>query len=264
MPRSPRTLIFAACIWTASSFCLISPFAHAGTLLAPSGAANIDQPVSNAFPLRVDGGQRYQQVYDASLFGNPSAPLIISAIAFRPDAEFGGVFSESFTDVELRLSTTSAASDGLSATFADNIGGDETLVRDGEITLSSSNLPGPGDTRAFDVIIPFSTTFSYDPTLGNLLLDVFNNDLADSDIGIFFDATSNLESPDDGLSRVFGPEGNPSASSGRVDSLGLVTQFTIVPEPGAVVPTPSAAAASGLCGVGLLVYLRRRRRAQMA
>src|SRR6185295_14444594 len=47
-----------------------------------------------------------------------------------------------------------------------------TLVFDGTVPLSTENLPGPGNTRQFDTVYPFTTPFLYDPAAGNLLLEV--------------------------------------------------------------------------------------------
>jgi hypothetical protein len=60
----------------------------------------------------------------------------------------------------------------LSSTFADNLGPDNVLVFDGTLTWIHANLPGPGNTRQFDVVFPLTTPFLYDPAAGNLLLDI--------------------------------------------------------------------------------------------
>jgi hypothetical protein len=45
-------------------------------------------------------------------------------------------------------------------------------VFDGTVTVTTGNLPGPGNTRQFDIVFPFTTPFLYDPAAGNLLLDM--------------------------------------------------------------------------------------------
>jgi hypothetical protein len=43
------------------------------------------------------------------------------------------------------------------------------LVFDGTANVTTGNLPGPGNTRQFDVVFPFTTPFLYDPATGNLI-----------------------------------------------------------------------------------------------
>jgi hypothetical protein len=71
--------------------------------------------------------------------------------------------------VRISLSTTSRAPDNLSATFADNVGVDESVVFSGDLVFTSANDSVPGGTRAFDILIKLTNEFNYDPSLGNLL-----------------------------------------------------------------------------------------------
>lgn len=89
-----------------------------------------------------------------------------------------------------------------------------------------ANLPGPGGTRAFDILIALQTPFSYDPARGNLLLD-FQRDASTRQVA--FDSENQ---GGDSISRIFGSRQNAIADRG-VDSVGLVTRFTVeaVPEP---------------------------------
>ena len=122
--------------------------------------------------------------------------------------------------------------DGLSATFASNVGADVTTVLNGSVTLSSADTPGPGTTRAFDIDIPFTTPFLYNPANGNLLLDILNEDTDNNVVtDIFFDGRE-TSIPNDPISRVLGAEGSPSDTMANVvDSAGLITRFSISPIP---------------------------------
>ena len=72
--------------------------------------------------------------------------------------------------------------------------------------------------------MPLSTPFLYNPALGNLLLDVRNFGGGST---TSFDA---VFTSGDGVSRVYNSDVN--STTGSPDTLGLVTGFIIVPEPG--------------------------------
>ena len=190
---------------------------------------------------------RYQQVFAASQFSGVGT---IREIAFRPDAVGGKVFSATLSNVRIGLSTTSSTPDGLSATFAENVGIDETVVFSGNLTLTSSDVPGPGGTRAFDILIGLSTPFTYNPSLGNLLLDFQRDGSTVDPFGVSFDSQNQVG---DSISRAFGSRTSPIANFG-VDSVGVVTRFSVT-----AVPEPSSFMMLAMGVIGLLGYGWRRR-----
>ena len=98
---------------------------------------------------------RFMQIYDASQFAG-SGPVRITQFAHRPDAQPGAA-SPRFGTLQV---------------FASNIGWDNTLVFSGTRAAQTANLTGPGNTKQFDLLFPFTTPFLYDPSAGNLLIDV--------------------------------------------------------------------------------------------
>jgi hypothetical protein len=205
---------------------------HADTVVVPSARKTTEGNAENYFPWDLGDlglhSQRYQQVYAASEFTSFGGPIRITEIAFRPDAYYGNAFQTTLPGVEIHLSTTSKSVDGLSTTFASNIGADETLVFSGTLQLSSS-FTGPVDgPMAFDVKIVLTTPFVYDPSAGNLLLDVRN--LMGGTTSIL-DAEMRLG---DTTSRVYSygfPDSVLDATGflGGTSSVGLVTQLTVTP-----------------------------------
>ena len=116
----------------------------------------------NCFPFGCSYSGEYQQVYSASQF---SGPIEIGDLEFYNTKYNSSATSMNSGTWTISLSTTSANWNTLSTTFASNIGANHTVV-------FSGNLAQPwafGDTLHIDL----STPFFYDPTSGNLLMDVF-------------------------------------------------------------------------------------------
>ena len=166
-------LAFAGVVTVAvavSGLCVARGEASSGTgqtnsasVVVPSGFANVEGNYeSGAFwaPIRL------QEVYAAPHF--PPVAISISELRYRPDAS-QGPFTNTLK-LRLSLSTTAKAPGGLDMTFTNNIGPDETVVFDGETTVSSASVGSP--TKAFDVVFSLSRPFPYDPSKGNLLLDI--------------------------------------------------------------------------------------------
>lgn len=223
--------------------------ANATNIVVPGSLENVEGNTNNGFPFNLGpfavSSMRYQQVFDAAEFG--AGPITITGIAFRPDAISGAAFGPTMLpNITIALSTTSQAVDGLSATFASNIGADVLTVFNGTLTLSSSFTgAGPKD---FDISIDFQTPFAYDPNLGNLLLDVTN---PNSTTTTQFDA----HNADDAISRVYASSSGAVSGSTVNPTVGLVTLFKTqaIPEPGTL-----ALFGLGLAGLG---FARRRQAA---
>lgn len=224
--------------------------ASAVVIVAPNASAAVEGGSNNCIGLTGCAGRdRYQQVYNSSEFGALSGPELITRIAFRPD-EGEGAFVMNFANVQVKLSTTTAAADGLSGTFATNSGADLTTVYSGALALSSAGVAiGPGP---FDVIINLQTPFLYDPSLGNLLFE-FMNISSEEFAGISLDAVNAADS----VSRLFS-FGAANEPTGIRDTTGFVTQFT-TRAASMVVPEPSTLALFAVGFAGLAFASSRRR-----
>jgi hypothetical protein len=202
-------------------------------IVVPNDRATVGAPWDTFYPFAVpaDGftSQRYQQVYHADQFGALTGPTRLTHIAFRPDENTGGAFGSNVSNLRVKLSTTARLPDALGAQFAFNVGADEAIVHDGPITFVSTDT---GNPPAFDVVIPLQSPFDYDPAAGNLLMEVQN--FGPSSYVTFLDAQGSFG---DSMSRIYtvaGANANSDTANGADQySIGLVTQFTFVPEPGA-------------------------------
>jgi hypothetical protein len=207
---------FAFILGVALGSCVITEL-RAQLVVAPNEMATIDGNSSIVAPAGPGSGIRYMQIFDASQFGSLSGPSLLTQVALRPDTTSSPLGRRTFT-YRVYASTTSRSVAGLSTTFADNLGTNNTLVFNGTFTQRSENLPGPGDTRQFDILYPFTTPFLYDPSAGNLLLD-YQFDAATNE-GAEWDAVT--ENP---TTRGIIGVGSPNARTGQVVAAN-VTQFT--------------------------------------
>jgi hypothetical protein len=188
--------------------------AMAATVVVPNINANQPGPSNNAFPFN-NGQMRYQQIYAQNQMGGLSGP--VTQIAFRIDEGVGMPFASGPIDTEIRLCHTNSAPPNISTTYANNLGGDVTLVFDGILTLSSAG-------NGFDIIIDINDSFSYNGNQ-NLLIEV----------KIFGPAfTTQFDSAGTGIGeggtlwtdRLFAFDPNALTGSSAGDD-GYVTQFTI-------------------------------------
>ena len=243
-PRGVAAIVAAAwCVmWPGASARAQTPV----TVVVPNAQANAAGNSSNVFPFnpRSTGTTtiRYQQVYRASEF--PAGIYMISAVAFRgePAAPFSGTTGT----LQVDLSTTAAAPDALSTTFASNLGTDTTTVFSGKWSLSTAN------NGTFDMVLTFTTPFRYDTSQGNLLLDVRNSGGGTIDVlNNFFVAFDAQNTAGDGTSRVYtglgGGVGSPTGVPDPTGSTGLVTRFTanFTPDAAPGPPTNFQATVSG-------------------
>jgi len=194
------------------------------TVVVPNALAAAEGGADNIYPFETFGGSlRYQQVFAASEFASLPGPSLITQIAFRPDATVNIPNEVMITSVQINLSTTAASPDGLSTTFANNVGGNDTVVFRGSLSFVSAVAGPPGGPNNFDYVVPLQTPFLYAPSAGNLLLDVRN--FSGAPVLTRFDAQFVVG---DSISRVYSNE-DVSSPVGFKDTLGVVVQFVTAP-----------------------------------
>ena len=158
------------------------------------------------------------------------APRLITQIAFRPDASQTTAINHAFTNIEFHLSTATIPVTGLNANFASNVGANDTVVYSGSLTFTSANSIAWGTAKQFDLVVNLTTPFLYDPSAGNLLLEIRNYS---SGFAGYIDGAS------DSSVRLNFLDNSATGTSGTVQSFGLATRFTFqngVPPAAPIVP----------------------------
>src|SRR5260370_26038944 len=106
-----------------------------------------------------------QDIYASDFF--PPNPVTIRSIKMRPSTVYGSAFSATISHFKISMSTTLTSPASPSLTFSNNIGPDETVVFDGPIADSSAFIGPPGGPKYFDIVIPLTQPFRYDPAKRN-------------------------------------------------------------------------------------------------
>lgn len=192
---------------------------RAQVVVVPNSLATNDGNGSATSPAG-PASARWLHIHDASQFGALSGPSFLTQFAYRPDRILGESGPRSWT-LRIYASTTSRSIAGISTTFAANLGTNNTLVFDGTVTVTTGNLPDPGNTRQFDYVVPFTTPFLYDPAAGNLVLDL---QIEGNGSAVTFDTVSG----DPAIGRV--GVGSSIATTGNMQP-SHVTQLTFEPPP---------------------------------
>lgn len=171
---------------------------------------------SSAFP-----SVRYQQIYGASDFTRLGSPVQISDLSFARVPGSPGI-DVNLQSIEVRLSTTTSPVDHPSSTFAQNVGADEKVVFSGALHFFEN-----GASTLYNIHLPLTTPFVYNPSAGNLLMEVRN--FAPISSGNY-SLAGKLEFGDT-VALVFA--GSATSATGNFSPAGMFTSFTVaaVPEP---------------------------------
>jgi uncharacterized protein (TIGR03437 family) len=190
--------------------------AFANTVVVPDAQATAagNMPIAPAAT-----ALRIQQTVGGGQF---TAPITIVAIRVRASTGTGK-FSFDSALWRITLSTTQAYANTKnghflpSATYANNVGPDATVVYDGPVSLSSSGCATPGPC-AFDMMLPLSAPFVFDPNNGRLLIDLVSSGAVGSASG----SLDGVTFTDPTASNMAFISGDPSQTTGTLALGGLV------------------------------------------
>lgn len=206
----------------------MSAFAVAGAaqrmnLAVPNSHALVEGDANNGLPFSYGGmSLRYQQVYDASQFAvlRPNGGTI-SYLGFRCHEPHNEVRIR--YQLVVKLSTTARAVNDLSTNLASHFGTDAKTVYNSTVFLidppHSAGQPWP-----FEIIVPFTSGFFYNPTNGNLLVEMYVWQYYTWYAGALLDTVT---AGNDSVSRVYRDAQGYYGST--PDSLGAVTEFGVTP-----------------------------------
>ncbi|WP_152052048.1 S8 family peptidase [Tautonia marina] len=190
----------------------------------PAALEDVEGDTGNAWPFHIgqfgQPSMRYQQIYSASEFAEGG---LIDEVRFRRNVG-AGPFSNVVIDARIRLGYAATSVATASPVFAENIGDGFVTVFDGQMTLSST---GTGSPNPFDIVLDVAALFDYDPSQGDLLLDI---EMRNSPVSNFIDASGSFQQSS--TTRIYSFPGNVNAELGIVgftqaapQPYGLVTQF---------------------------------------
>ncbi|MFO1078744.1 MAG: hypothetical protein U1E73_13560 [Planctomycetota bacterium] len=151
-------------------------------VVVPNGWANTVEDSANALPFASTStsfpGVRVQHIYDSSEFTNQgvASPILITGLRWRAQdlaaivTWTGGTWSS----VTIRLSTAAVDHLGATTTFAANHGADLTVAYVGSVAMQAGVGNGVGVLGAWYIDVQLQAPFLYDPSAGDLVVDVDN------------------------------------------------------------------------------------------
>jgi len=171
-----------------------------------------------------NASHRAQQIYSASQFGTVTGTFLVTELRFRPDHFHGYPFTAVVSNLQINLSTSSRTPESMSRTFAENVGLDDTVVFQGELELRSGFVGPAGGPKDFDIFVPLTRGFLYNPAAGDLLVEIRNFS------GSGASPLSGQALSGDGGARLLGSvHGRNGVYDSGVDALQLVGWPTNVP-----------------------------------
>jgi hypothetical protein len=241
----------------------------AAEMIVPSAYANVEAPSNMVIAVHDD--TRFQVQYQASDFAGLTT---FSGVAFRFDSIVTDFYTkdEEFnfsSDFKVQLATAANDMAHRSLTFNDNLGADALTVLRGPKVFDFPIDGHGGELKGFGIEFDFTRPFTYDPSKGDLVLDIyFPNDFGYLTVDFL------RSGPDMRYLTAFGvgvPTGSLSGAGGPVTKFFTIANPT---SPPLLPPPPTGAAAApepatwalvltgfGLAGASVRAQRRVARRA---
>jgi len=134
-------------------------------------------------------------------------------------------------NIKVRLSATGKSPDGLDLTFDNNLGLDVTEVfgngsgGGADLVVTAMGGAGSDGPNAFEIVIPFTRAFYFDPANGNLLVDI--STYTPGSMNVDTSSAGPENPPDDWASRMFASDPDATATTSLYRESGAdVIQFT--------------------------------------
>ena len=211
---------------------------QAQTVVVPTGFGSSTGNSDNRYPFAPEAAEtipRYQQLHDRSDL-NPLVSKVLTGIAFRVNEWDPPVSTFTYSNLEIRLSSTTTQVDQMSDNLDLNVGADETVVYSGAFVMP--DLGGSASPNPFDFKIDFTAPYIYTGN-GNLLVEIRLQG-STPDLAFYLDATL---IPGDSVSRRY-----QTASGVEGNTLGLILEFQIGGGgvPGVINPMSDCGGAPGI------------------
>ncbi|MBL8753685.1 MAG: PKD domain-containing protein [Planctomycetes bacterium] len=207
------------------------------TLVAPNGYATAEGGANNIYPWnRGASSTRIQFVTDSTHFTSQGAtfPILITQLRYRADAATATTTWPGGTWPQVRIDLATCPVDYLAvtSTFASNLGPDVTTVHNGPVTVAGGTGNGTGIPGPWYITIPI-TPFVYDPNLGDLVVDIYQDGTGWTGTSRAADHVS-TGTPASLGSRIYNiAAGALTAATGTVGlNYAAVTEFTYTPANG--------------------------------
>ncbi|MBY0113386.1 MAG: hypothetical protein K2Y21_11230 [Phycisphaerales bacterium] len=217
---------------------LLSAAAIADQARVPSNGNGVELTSGQEGPIGGTAARRFMMVMDTrSLSGIPVGSRIVG-LRFRLDSFNAAAWPPAavvISDYELRISAAATTASTISPTYAANISGSQTLVKDGAMAIAANAYPAGATPRAFGPLISFDTEFVYNG--GSLCLD-FNHTGTAAGVTGFMDAN---DAPVDSFVRGL-YESNRAAVTGILTSAPII-EFEYIAPTNTVVPAAFAGTA---------------------
>lgn len=168
---------------------------------------------------------REQLVYNSSEF--PNYPILINELRWRPDDIEVGPVAATVVNLQVSLSTTTNGADHLRSTFSENIGTNTIRVFKGDLNVQSAFVTLSNGTKAFDISLPLQAPFFFDPSRGNLLVDLQN--FGGCNVNLY---NNGVNSGTDAASRIYNSsDPNGEVATGADSGAGVIEiVYTLIPQ----------------------------------